>query len=426
MPDLYSDQSLRPTKRNPVAMLLLLLLPGVTACATKPAETIAGRWQAAVLNKAGDEVAFILEVKQEGDQITGALVNGEQRTEATGGSFDGRTLKLQFDYFDGVLTATLDNGELRGDYTRPALKKILRRELRATRARPDARQATGNGKDVSGDWVLRVGEPGQQRIWRAAFRQQGNSVTGTILPISGDWGTMSGRMENGQLTVSHFNGADAHLFKARLTEAGMLEGMIDSERKVIAERAETVAKDVLAAAPDPNAHVRMKNPTEAFRFSFPDAEGKVISSADEQFRNKVVIVTLMGSWCPNCHNEAPFLNGLYDRYQAQGLEIVGLSFEYTGDVKRDSEQLKIFANRHKVKYPLLLAGTTEESDYMSKLPQLTNLGIWPTTLFIGRDGRVKKIHAGFEGPAAGERFVKLKAELEELVTNLLAGTEPGQ
>ena len=115
------------------------------------------------------------------------------------------------------------------------------------------------------------------------------------------------------------------------------------------------------------------------------------------------------------------LNDLYDRYHAQGLEIVGLAFEYTGEVARDREQVrKGFIVRHGVKFPMLLAGSTAEGEVEQKLPQLTGFGAFPTTIFIGRDGLVKRIHAGFEGPATGDNYTRLKAGMEELVRELLS------
>jgi len=163
----------------------------------------------------------------------------------------------------------------------------------------------------------------------------------------------------------------------------------------------------------------MSNPSEPLRFSFPDLDGKDVSSTDDRFKNKVVAVSITGSWCPNCHEEAPFLQEMYDRYGAQGFQPVALAFEYTGETARDLEQVKIFAKRHNLKYPVLLAGSTEEGQIQQKLPQLINFGAYPTTIFIGRDGLVKRIHAGFEGRATGERFTRLKSELEELIKELL-------
>ena len=55
----------------------------------------------------------------------------------------------------------------------------------------------------------------------------------------------------------------------------------------------------------------MKDPAEPFRFSFPDMQGQIVSNTDARFRGKVVLVNISGSWCPNCHDEAPFLSALY-------------------------------------------------------------------------------------------------------------------
>ncbi|MCI0665133.1 MAG: TlpA family protein disulfide reductase, partial [Acidobacteria bacterium] len=154
-----------------------------------------------------------------------------------------------------------------------------------------------------------------------------------------------------------------------------------------------------------------------------DLEGHLVASTDERFKNKVVVVSLTGSWCPNCHEESPVLQEYYNKYRDQGLEVVGVGFEYTGDTARDREQLKIFTRRHGITYPMLLAGSTENGEIERKMPQLVNSGIYPTTIFIGRDGLVRRIHTGFEGKATGERYTKLKIEYENLIKELLDGKE---
>ncbi len=418
-----NERSCKVDFRNRLLLLCAVIILG-TACSRR-ADSINGEWRAVVLNKAGEEIGFKLEIKHEGALAAGALVNGDQRVESTNGSFDGETLKLRYDFYDGELTATLANGELRGDFKRQLRKDILRRELRAWRETIEAKTNVAPCADLSGDWLLRVGEGGAQRTWRAWFKQQGAEVSGTIIPLSGDWGTLTGRFENGELRLTRFDGINAYLFKARLTAEGKLEGLINSERKVVAERADKAQLASLPALPDPNNHTRLKNPAEPFRFSFPDFDGKPVSSTDERFRDKVVIATIGGTWCPNCHEEAAVLRDFYDRYQQQGLEIVGLMFEYTGEAARDREQLRIFARRHRLRYPLLLAGTTEEGEVQKKLPQLENFSAYPTAIFISRDGRVKRIHAGFEGQAAGARHTQLKAELDEYVRELLESGKTG-
>jgi thiol-disulfide isomerase/thioredoxin len=233
---------------------------------------------------------------------------------------------------------------------------------------------------------------------------------------------MTGSFENNQLILNRFDGINCRVLKATLTPRGTLEGFVDlglfdPKRKIVAERLTDGNKASVANLPDPRNYTRMKNPTEPFRFSFPDPDGKTVSSTDERFKNKVVIVTITGSWCPNCYDEAPVLQEFYDRYRDRGLEVVALSFEYTGDAARDAKQVKAFASHLGVKYPVLYAGATDDAG--KNLSQLENFGAYPTAIYIGRDGLVKHIHAGFEGKATGERFIRLKSEMQTLIEDLL-------
>jgi thiol-disulfide isomerase/thioredoxin len=404
----------------------VFVLISFAACG-QPAQSPDGVWRGFVKTKSGEEVAFTLEVKREGDKIVGSLVNGDDRTTSTSGSFDGKTLKLRFDFYDGELTATIAGDELRGTFDRQWRREILRRELYAKRGDSVAATAPSNpGADISGEWVMSVGEEQKESFWRAAFRQQGSLLRGTIIPVSGDWGELTGTFENNQLTLNRFDGINCRVFKATLTPQGTLEGFVDlggsaPKRKVVAERITAANQAAVAKLPNPNNHTRMSNAAEPFRFSFPDLDGKIVSSTDERFKDKVVIVTIGGSWCPNCHDEAPVLQEFYDRYRAQGLEVVSLAFEYTGNAERDLEQVRIFARRHGIEYPMLYAGATDEAE--KKLSQLVNFGAYPTGIYIGRDGLVKHIHAGFEGKATGERFTRLKAEMEEGIKELLSAKD---
>ncbi len=406
-----------------VLFLFLLMTLVLAACGRKTAEPV-GVWRGTIKNNSGETVAFTLEVKRDGNKLLGELVNGDERIPSTSGSFEGGRLSLDYDFYDAHLTATIDGDHLQGSFERQWQKQTLKRELHAMRGATNAKSEIP-GTDVSGEWVMTVGQEPKLSYWRAAFRQQGGQVSGTIIPVSGDWGQMTGGFENGELRLNRFDGINCRIFKAKLTSEGKLEGiadfgLFDPPRKVIAERITGSNKQIVANLPDPMNHTRMSNPAEALRFSFPDLGGKTVSNTDALFKGKVVAVSITGSWCPNCHEEAPFLQEMFDRYGKEGFQPVALAFEYSGDAARDLEQVKIFAKRHSLKYPVLLAGSTEEGQIQQKLPQLVGFGAYPTTIFIGRDGLVKRIHAGFEGRATGERFIKLKTEMEDLIKELLA------
>ena len=371
-----------------------------------------------------EEVPLKLELKVEGDQVIGSFMNGAERVTSTSGTFDvpTQTLKLKFDYYDAVFEAGFVRREMIGTLTRTWHQKKLVREVKIWKGgEPMIIPAGAEGKDMSGEWEMRVGEGEQQKTWKLIASQKDGSVIGTILTPSGDWGTMTGAFGYGKLQLSHFDVINGHIFRAVLNDKGQLEGMVDlgqgdPPRKIIAERISNNSSNA-----DPAQLTRVQNPAEPFRFGGIDFDGKAIDQSNPRFKNKVVLIEVTGTWCPNCYDEAPLLKDLSARYKDQGLEVLGLSFEYTGDAKRDLEQVKIFAKKHGIPYVMLLAGTTENDDVNKKLPQLVNFGAFPTTIFIGRDGLVKKIHAGFEGPATGDRFTRLSNEFEETVKSLLKG-----
>jgi thiol-disulfide isomerase/thioredoxin len=167
---------------------------------------------------------------------------------------------------------------------------------------------------------------------------------------------------------------------------------------------------------DASAHTRVKDASQPFLFSFPDLSGKLVSNDDARFQGKVVLVNITGSWCPNCHDEAPFLAELYRKYHDQGLEIVALSFE-EGEQLKDPTRLRAFIKKYGIEYTVLLAG--EPGDAKQKLAQAENWDAWPTTFFIDREGLVRGAHAGFPGSASGELYVEAKQEFVRNVERLL-------
>jgi thiol-disulfide isomerase/thioredoxin len=156
-----------------------------------------------------------------------------------------------------------------------------------------------------------------------------------------------------------------------------------------------------------------------FRFRFPDVNGRLVTEGDERFRGKVLLVDIFGTWCPTCHDAAPVLTRLYRKYHDRGLEIVGLAYEVTGDSAADGRQLRIYRDKFDIPFPMLLAGINDTEAAAATQPQLQGFTSFPTSIFVGRDGKVRKIHAGFYGPAMGEAHTQLIAQFERTIEALL-------
>jgi thiol-disulfide isomerase/thioredoxin len=389
-----------------------------------------GLWDAVIISN-GTEIPFRYEIAVNGAQAQGFFFEGDRKVGSSSGTVADGVVKLDYDHLNTTLELTLTGGELAGTY-RNNRAGARPQDVRMKRFTPVAIEGT-DAPSLAGTWEMRrlteeATASRDTRTWNVFLRQSGAEFSGTILRVDGDTGTLVGHWRNGKLTLSHFAGERPNLFEATMNSDGTLAVTFNRTAHYLVVRSSEARGKGIPAPPDPSRYTSVKDPTTPFRFAFPDQAGKLVSDTDAQFRGKVTILAIGGSWCPNCHDEEPFLGELYKEYRARGLEIVGLMFENDPDPKVSKPRIQSFVKKYGIQYPMLLAGTTNPSPttktIAEALPQIVNFGAYPTTIFLGRDGRVRSVHAGFASPAAGDEHVRLKKEIRELVERLLA--EPAQ
>jgi thiol-disulfide isomerase/thioredoxin len=358
------------------------------------------------------EIPFRMQFSGAGRNFKAWFFNGDERTLSTSGNSTGTTIVARFDQYNSRLEATLGNGALDGSYTRDG--KVY--PVHAVPFRTPAPPASP-APDIAGTWVIETGKTSGEQAWQMLIRQSGADVSGAVLRVDGDTGALSGRYADGRFTLSHFSGARPVLFVLTPAKDGSLDIVQNNTRKLTAVRLDLAHRENLPAPEDPTEHTKMRDPKEPLRFRFPDLAGRMVSNTDARFKGKVVILTIGGSWCPNCHDEAPLLGDLYRRYKGQGLEIVELSFEEADQLKNPT-RLRAYIKEYGIEYPVLLAGEPEQ--LAEKIPQAVNLNTFPATFFIGRDGLVKAIHAGFAGKVMGPVHDRLVEEIDTTLVKLLA------
>jgi thiol-disulfide isomerase/thioredoxin len=152
-------------------------------------------------------------------------------------------------------------------------------------------------------------------------------------------------------------------------------------------------------------------------FNIADLEGNEISSDSDRFKGKVVLVNIFGSWCGSCNGEIPHLVNFKKKYKSQDLEIIGIAFE------RDSEEIarikiRRLIKKHKINYPVLFGGQEKRTHVLSTIKGIDSFSGYPTTIFIGRDGKVKDVKVNFlsETPEITKWQVK---QFEKIIVPLL-------
>ncbi len=391
------------------------------------ADSLEGRWDATITLK-GVVIPFRLDLAGDGPQISGTLFNGDLPQTTTRATRDGDTVVLAFEHYLTTITATTRDGELDGTVEgRFQAKPYLAAYPFHARRHTDVPTAApiGNVPTIDGVWEIEHESPKGEKAWRFVVQQHGADVSAAVLRVDGDTGALTGRYQDGKFVLSHFDGARPLLYEVTPKPDGTLEirqaGAYAVPEPLIAYRPAEARAKALPEPADFLNHTSVRDPNEAFTFRFPDVDGRVLSNEDPQFTHKVLIVTITGTWCPNCHDETPYLVELYRRYRDQGLEIVALDFEEAE--QRDSlARVRAFRQKYGVEFTYLIAGAPDELH--EKVPQAVNLNTWPATFFIGRDGRVKAVHAGFAAPASGSFNAELKTQFTSIVERLLAEREP--
>jgi peroxiredoxin len=415
-------------------LLASFLFVSMTSLAQTPAK-VTGDWTGSATSH-HQEVPIHLRITGTPKALNAALINGPENSPATDVKVDGNHLLIYFNYYDKTLDATVVDGKLTGSYG----TKTVRYPLTMTRGAANAK-AAGAPPKIDGDWEVEVKSAKGEAAWQLRVAQTGASVKTVIQRIDGDTGSLYGTWNapapgttgpSHTYRVSHFTAAGPALYALTPKDDGtlivtnMLRADLNppDQQNLVARRPEEARAAKLPPPTDPTQQTTMKDPTKRFVFKAPDLTGKIVANTDRQFDGKVVIVTVGGSWCPNCHDEAPFLESLYKQFHAKGLEIVNLSFEEDEDQLKDPVRLRAFIARYHLDYTVLLAGTTDQLN--EKIPDADHLNSWPTSFILGRDGRVKQVHAGFAGPANPQAHEELVKEMTALIGELLAEPAPVQ
>jgi thiol-disulfide isomerase/thioredoxin len=441
---------MRTYPRN--ARLAFLLSGGLVAIAAAPAalaaDSIDGRWDASLINN-GPAVPFRLDISGAGPTLKGTFYDGFKPYDGTtSATFEDGKLVLKAEHYLTTITATLKNGELSGDTLLQGPGYTLKYDFHAIRHVESAASAE-NVPSIDGSWEIPLDTPSSkgEKAFRFIVQQKGAEVAASILRIDGDTGAYSGRYENGEWILSHFDGHRPGVIEVKATQDGTLAVIVHNEAftKALAgndnakkgagsgdaayaeQRYQGVANYVayrsqVARAkglPEPDnfeTHTTIRDAHEKFAFNFPDVNGKLVSNEDPRFKGKVVLAIVTGTWCPNCHDEAQYLVELDKKYRDKGLAIVALDFEEP-EQQASLARERAFVKQYGVKYTYLIAGAP--SEMWEKVPQAVNLNTWPATIFVGRDGLVKGIHSGFASPASGEFNRQLKDEFTAKIEKLL-------
>ena len=402
-------------------LLLFLSLLWMASCQQKPSEELfLGEWLGEMQVSETERLPFGFTIsKDDNENYVLEIRNADERIDVDEISISNDSIVIKMPVFEGYIAGTFTKSSITGQFIKESLERYVPFSAVHGKANrfPVIKQAN---YDVSGIWETSFDfDTDDPYPAKGIFYQSGNQVRGTFRTNTGDYRYLDGVVDGDSLKLSTFDGAHVFLFTAKVSDSTMEGQFYSGNHSIENFKAKRNAAFELA---DSNSLTFLKEGYNTFGFSFPDSSGKLVSLKDERFKDKVVLVQILGTWCPNCLDETKFYVDYLMNNPNPNLEIVGLAFEYAKTKEKAFEGIKRLKNRVGVEYPILLAqvGTSSKSKANEKLPMLNHVLSYPTTIYIDKKGGVRKIHTGFNGPATGEKHEEFKKEFSETLEELLS------
>ena len=390
-------------------MVLTILIGCGQQNESKPLDPIVGLWKVQ-LNLAEEQksIPFFLEIIQKGKFLEAAVWNGDERLVHEEVYRRNDTVIIPSPYFNSELRLVQVENELhgewedfsRGGYTIPLSGKYnLSQRFKFNGPLIPA---------IDGKWEVRF-SPDSEDEYKAIglFDTDENSMKGTFITETGDYRFLEGGFGGDQLKLSTFDGSHAFLFEADYT-SDTLRGWFWSgkhwKEPFIAWRNDSINLT------DPYTMTALINPDQPISISFPNLDGETITLEDSAYTGKPLLLQIMGSWCPNCMDEAAFLAEHQTTIDSLGIKVIGLSFERLGfeDAREPLRKLKRSLN---LMYPILYAGKAKKADAAKALPWLDGIKSYPTLIYVLPNRKVFRIHTGFYGPGTGIYYRQQSVEM---------------
>ncbi len=378
-------------------------------------------WWEANLKSIGGDIVFDLFVERTDPKnpgkLTAQIVQGDETINVPDVTATGNEVRIAFPHYDSEIVARASESlGLTGIWRKRRSRDTWTELPFVARGFSERPFRSGHAIfDPSGRWSIKFSSSADLAV--GVFDAAAGQFRGTILSTTGDYRYLAGTVAGTPFTFGCFDGAHAFLFSARWVD-GTIEGDFWSGSSW--HETWTAKRDENAKLADPFELTKANVGVKLSDLKFPDVDGKLHSLDEEGLAGHARILQVFGTWCPNCNDEVSYLVDLDRRFHDKGLRIVGLAFELTGDFPHDAHQVDVFAKKYEVRYPLLVAGTSDKDVASKALPLIDRLRGYPTTIFVKKDGTVRAVHQGYSGPATGKDYDRLRDEFERLIDELLA------
>ncbi len=313
-------------KGNIKMVLSLIFLIGLVTVSCKDVNPELGLkqgvWRGQISTQ-GNDIPFNFDVTKEDGAYQITLINGLEKLDIDEIDILEDSLFFDMHIFDISVKAKIYEDSLVGSYTKNYAEDYVL-PFKAFYGQKGRFDNISNSNLFDGSWETTFkDDSGKETSAIGIFKKEGESFRGTFLSKTGDYRYLDGYTVKDTMYLYTFDGNHIYKFRAYKENDTILKGEYwsgkTSYKTFISRKNDTVA------LPDANSLTYLKDGFDKVDFSFPDLNGNLLSPTDEKYKGKVVILQILGTWCPNCMDETRFLSDWYHKNQSKGVEIIGLA-----------------------------------------------------------------------------------------------------
>jgi len=382
-----------------------------------------GSWTGQLLLTETINLPFKLDILVNKSNYSFILYNGDEAIELKYIKTQDDSLYIEFPVFNSKLVLkTINKKQLSGYWQNlnKGLNYKIPCKIHAGYVNRFNYPALTSGKSkpssFSGKWESTF-EPGTPDAYKTVglFCQENTILSGTFLTETGDYRFLEGNVINDSLYLSCFDGSHAFLFTGKL-DKDFIVGNFYSGKHWQTDWTAFRNENFELTDPDSLTYIIDHSPVT---FNLKDVNGYDFTFPAEQYKGKVTIIQIMGTWCPNCMDETRFFKEIYTKYHDQGLEIISIGYEVGSDFNEQAAKIRTLRERLDLDFVFLVGGTANKGLASEHFKMLNQIISFPTAIFIGKDGTVEKVHTGFNGPGTGNHYTEYVEETTLFIEELL-------
>ncbi len=396
--------------KNILHTLLIVLVAFVQVIA-QPPKPLEGQWQG-LLDYKETKVPFTFELHFDNGTPTVTLVNGKERIELNKVRIIGDSIIIPMQPFDAEIRAHYDENQMMGMWKKGYKEESIpfKANYGVPRYNPSHKSDFKLLKKLSIRFKPDGGQPYEAV---GLFEQEMNQVTGTILTEVGDLRYFEGIVKGDSVKMSSFDGAHGFFLTGHYADnkwsgnfyfdSGFKEAWegVDDEKAELNSPFEEVAPgqrpffDILTAG-DPDTKI----------------------DADKYF-DKVLIIQLFGTWCPNSYDQTTYLVDWYTNKHNKAVEILAISYEANFSTLYGNHRIKNYKEEMQVPYDIKLGGPMNKGQAALAFPFIDKINAFPTLMIVDKSGFIRYMHKYFNGPATGSYYTSFDKEFNKIINELL-------